>query len=253
MNARRFRKIFLLSGIFLLSTFMLVKLSWGCDDHDKSGCDHHDKGACDHRDKRGCDHPHHQCNPPLVIQSVDVDLENNKILIHGENFDNGPDLVVTLGGIEIQQPKLNSPKEIEAILPSLQDSDYRLVVSTGHGRKCKDKYSLTIGAPGPAGPTGRIVTVIVSNKVQDLTYLPDDGKGNASVWATASCEDAGPGYTVIGGGFEVSENAAVITKSMPSTDGKGWYVFGYYSMISLNATEKLPVLTTYAICARIIQ
>ena len=43
MFKKIFRKVFLLAGIFLLATFMLVQLSWGCDDEDKWDRACHDK------------------------------------------------------------------------------------------------------------------------------------------------------------------------------------------------------------------
>ena len=92
MFKKIFRKVFLLAGIFLLGTFMLVQLSWGCDDHDGWDYDHHDKWSCDHHGK--------PCHPPK-IQRVYLDYQADSIVfeIWGNNFDNGVTPVVTLGGI----------------------------------------------------------------------------------------------------------------------------------------------------------
>jgi hypothetical protein len=233
MNRKAFRKISLPGVIFLFSVLVLGQSAWGCDDQDKGGCDH----------------PHHQCYPPLVIQSVDVVFDGTGqelISIYGENFDNGDIPVVTLGGNEILDVNLIGPKEIMATIPSPADfphSDYRLVVSTGHGRKCKDKYSLTIGAPAAAGPTGRLVTVIVPNDPKSLT---NDLK---TLYGTAYCDTAN-GYKVIGGGFEAFAGKTHISviRSVPLQDDNGWY-----AEIYIPEGNEAANFNIYAICAKIIQ
>jgi hypothetical protein len=141
MFKKIFRKVFLLAGIFLLGTFMLVQLSWGCDDHDGWDYDHHDKWSCDEHGM--------PCHPPKIqIVYLDYPADSIEFTIWGENFDDGAPPVVTLGG----RYKLNvdendySNTRIIATLP-LQDlqgefiyGDYRLVVSTCHDSACKDKY-----------------------------------------------------------------------------------------------------------------
>jgi hypothetical protein len=141
MKGINFKKAFLLSGILLLSVFVVIQLSWGCDDYDKWGCDDHDKWDCEHE----C----WPCNPPK-IQIVYLTYPDGLIefTILGKNFDNGTCPVVTLGGMY----KLNVEKEdfsdihIIATLP-LKDlkeefkyGDYRLVVSTCHDSACEYKY-----------------------------------------------------------------------------------------------------------------
>jgi hypothetical protein len=260
MKGMTFKKALLLSGIFLLSTFMLVQLSWGCDDDDKWDRDCHNKWDC---------HKHGKPCQPLVIQSVDVDLTNNEILIHGQNFDNGahPPVVTLGGGIELAILTYTG-NEIVAELPALEDipdSDYRLVVSTCHDSackdkhckdhgsnckckyckdheykcKCKDKYSLTIpGPPGPTGPPGTIESVIVENAgAFDNPTTPRKIDGHAY------CDTAG-GYTVTGGGFK-SNNIKIIESR---ADGNGWYVLG---RITNDDSEDPVALTIYAVCAKI--
>jgi hypothetical protein len=265
MKGMFLKKAFLVGGIFLLATFMLVRLSWGCDDHDKWDRDCHDKWHCDHHGK--------PCHPPK-IQSVDVDLENKKIVIHGENFDNGGDPVVTLGGKEIEG-KLKSSTEIEAIFDPLDfpDSDYRLVVSTCHDSACKDKYckdhgpnckckyckdhcskckdkyckdyeykcrckdrySLTISGP-PAPPS-----TITLTREPKLVNLPG-GERITAIDDSAVC----PSGLVTGGGFSCPKCGSYlsITVNEPLQNLSGWHVIGTY------AGERSAELTIYAICAQ---
>jgi hypothetical protein len=148
MKGTTFKKALLLGGIFLLSTFMFVQLSWGCDDDDKRDRDCHDKRDCDDHDKRDCDDRDKSCHPPK-IQRVFLDLQDDSIVfdIFGKNFDRGGPLVVTLGGIydlTIDEASTDN-NVITATLSSLagkkfEFGDYRLVVSTCRDSACKDKY-----------------------------------------------------------------------------------------------------------------
>jgi len=138
MFKKIFRKVFLLAGIFLLGTFMLVQLSWGCDDHDGWDYDHHDKWSCDEHGM--------PCHPPK-IQRVFLEYKSDSITftILGKNFDNGAPPVVTLGGISELSVTEYSGDQIIATLPIPEEEefiygDYRLVVSTCRGSECKDKY-----------------------------------------------------------------------------------------------------------------
>lgn len=262
MKGMIFKKAFLLGGIFLLATFMLAQSSWGCDDDDK------DKRDCDHHDKWDC---HKQCQPPK-IQSVDVDLENKEIVIHGENFNSGANPpVVTLGGSTKLEILTYTGNEIVAELPVPEDipnSDYRLVVSTCHDSACKDKYCKDHGPNckckycrdhcskckdkyckengykcrckdrysltilGPSGQLGTIGSVIVTTDGKQISTSEFEGY--------ALCDQ---GYTATGGGFK-SINLK-IAESRP--DGNGWYVLGRIAFDK----ETEPTLTIYAVCARI--
>ncbi len=142
MFKKSIRKAFLLSGIFLLSTFMLVQSSWGCDDKDKWDCDHHDKWDCDRHGE--------PCHPPK-IQRVFLDHKPDsetfiRFSIWGKNFDNGDIPVVSLGDIfhdlDVED---YSDDYIIATLPISEENDfdygdYRLVVSTCQDSACKHKY-----------------------------------------------------------------------------------------------------------------
>jgi hypothetical protein len=273
MKGMTFKKAFLLGGIFLLATFMLVQLSWGCDDDDKWDRDCHDKLHCDRHGK--------PCHPPK-IQSVDVDLEKETIVIYGENFDNGVNPpVVTLGGsIELTIVEYDENK-IVAKLPALKDipnSDYRLVVSTCHDSACNDKYckdhgpnckckyckdhcskcndkyskdyeykcrckegySLTIaGPPGPPSP----ITLTRSKSTNPVPLK--GGEYTTEINDSAVCQ---PGELVTGGGFSCPQcfpYCLSITVNEPLQDLSGWHVVGIYS----GGTS--AELTTYAICARV--
>jgi hypothetical protein len=274
MKGMAFKKALFLSGIFLLSTFILAQLSWGCDDDDK------DKRDCDHHDKWDCHEHGKQCQPPK-IQSVDVDLTSKEILIHGENFDNGANPpVVSLAGKEIPVLSHTGDEIVATFEPSnFPDSDYKLVVSTCHDSarkdkyckdhgpnckckycrdhcskfkdkyckdheykcKCKDRYSLTIS--GPSGPKGTIESVIVQGDgVLDNITFPKKIEGYAYC-------DASNGYTVSGGGFEASKSVSVIV-SVPVNDqnGNGWYVKG---AVTGSVSEIEAILKIYAVCAKI--
>jgi len=141
MKGMNFKKAFLLSGILLLSVFVVIQLSWACDDDDKWDCDYHDKWHCDH----DC----WTCNPPK-IERVYLYYEDKSIVfeILGKNFSKGGFPVVTLGGMyELNVEKEDfSDTHIIATLP-LKDlkeefkyGDYRLVVSTCRDSSCEYTY-----------------------------------------------------------------------------------------------------------------
>jgi hypothetical protein len=149
MKGATFKKALLLGGIFLLSTFMFVQLSWGCDDDDKRDRDCHDKRDCDDHDDRDCDDHDRRCHPPK-IQRVFLDFSQSDSIIFdifGKNFDRGGPLVVTLGGIyDLTVDEDNTDNNvIRATLSKIAEKqfafgDYRLVVSTCRDSACRDKY-----------------------------------------------------------------------------------------------------------------
>jgi hypothetical protein len=273
MKGMTFKKAFLLGGIFLLATFMLVQLSWGCDDDDKLDRDCHDKLQCDQHGK--------PCHPPK-IQSVDVDLENKTIVIYGENFKNGVNPpVVSLGGSIILNIVTYTEINIVAELPALNDipnSDYRLVVSTCHDSACNDKYckdhgpnckceyckdhcskcndkyskdyeykcrckegySLTIA--GPPGPPSPITLTRIGSTPVTLTPAEDA----TDIDERAVCP---VGWLVTGGGFSCPKCISIylsIKVNEPLQDLSGWHVVGiYYAALGDPAD-----LTIYAICTQ---
>jgi len=264
MKGITFKKAFLLGGIFLLSTFMLVQLSWGCDYHDKWDRDYHDKWHCDHHGK--------PCHPPK-IQRVYLDYQADSIVfeIWGKNFDNRVIPVVTLGGMIELKVGPYSENQIEATLPlkdlpeEFASGDYKLVVSTCRGSECKDqyckdheykckcqdKYCLTI--PGPAEPQGKpgiikseIVEVTKSVKVKEDTPIFDP---DFKIEDTASCNTLGAGWTVTGGGFSISKNLA-IEVSMPVKKENGWHVVGTPVVSKISLADILEI-KIHAVCATV--
>jgi len=265
------RKTFLLSGILLLSVFVIVQYSWSCGDKDKWDCDDHDKWSCD---KHG-----EPCHPPK-IEIVFLDYDDDSIVfeIWGKNFGRGTPPAVTLGGIFELTVHDYDEDEIIAKL-SIKDKDfyygdYRLVVSTCHDYackdkcckdhgpkckckyckdhcskckdkycrdheykcKCKDRYSLTIpGPPGQPGPPGTIESVIVQRGGNKIP-------GGFNFEGYAPCEE---GYVVTGGGFD-SNNLSII-ESRP--DENGWYVLGRPKSPPDNELD--ATLTIFAVCAKI--
>ena len=285
MKGMIFKKAFLLGGIFLLATFMLVQLSWGCDDDDKWDRDHHDKWDCHRHGK--------PCQPPK-IQRVFLEYQANSIVfeIWGKNFDNGVTPVVTLGGMY----KLNVDKDdysdahIIATLPptdKFEYGDYRLVVSTcqdsacndkyckdhgpnckckyckdhcskckdkycqdnEHKCRCKDRYSLTI--TGPSGPSGEQGVIISKISEETVTVQVDQTiyDPKFEIKGTASCNKFGTGWTVTGGGFS---NSKYITfrASMPSQNENGWNVVGTLEK-NIEVSGEYIEMKIYVVCAQI--
>ena len=138
MKRMTFRKGFLLSGILILSVLFLGQLGWACDEPD---------------------HPYYQCTEEPDIKKVRLDYDNDLIYIFGKNFKEGNHApVVTLGGQELTRTWY-SDDEIRVIFPQIEAGDYKLAVSTGETRHCKDKQSVKIthdnkpSCPPPPPPT----------------------------------------------------------------------------------------------------
>ncbi len=99
----------------------------------------------------------------LTITEVLVDLPlPNQVTINGANFDNGSNLMVTLGDfppLAILSPlPLPTPNEIIASLPAgMPVGDFLLTVTTGNGPNRQDTYDLTIGAQITGVPTNAII------------------------------------------------------------------------------------------------
>jgi len=272
----------LLSGILLLSTFMLVQLSWGCDEKDGWDCDHHDKSECHKYTK--------PCQPPK-IQRVFLEYKTDAITftILGKNFDDGAPAVVTLGGIFELTVNEYSGDQIIATLPIPAEEefiygDYKLVVSTcsvsackedkyckDHGPnckckycrdhcsefkdkycreheskcKCKDKYSLTIA--DPSVPTSAIGLKIKSSE-------PFKSSARESLKQFEGFVECDSGFRVTGGGFscpiragdETTECRIMVSEPLQDdkNNGIGWRV------IAAHVGSEVA-LTVHAICIQI--
>ena len=157
MLKKIFRKTLLLSGILLLSVFVIAQYSWGCDDKDKWDCHHHDgwdhdghdKWSCDDHDKWSCDKHGEPCHPPKIqIVYLHYNDESIEFTIWGKNFKKGASPVVTLGGrykLEVGMDDYSDAYIIATLpLENLDEEfiygDYKLVVSTCHDSACNDKY-----------------------------------------------------------------------------------------------------------------
>jgi hypothetical protein len=276
------KKALLLGGIFLLSTFMLAQLSWGCDDDDKRDRDCHDKRDCDDHDKRDCDDRDKPCHPPK-IQRVFLDFSQPDSIvfdIFGKNFDRGAPLVVTLGGIYdlTIDEAFTDNNVIRATLSSLAEKqfefgDYRLVVSTcrdsackdkyckDHGRNCKCKYCKDYCSKCKdkddkddecrcrdrysltiAGPPGP-PSPITLRRVSALVSLEGCTECVRLIDLNAVCQSG----LVTGGGFSCPECIPVrldISVNEPLEKLDAWHVVGTYS-----GGNRVDV-TVYAICAQ---
>jgi hypothetical protein len=287
MKGMIFKKALLLSGIFLLSTFILAQLSWGCDDDDK------DKWDCDHHDNWDCLKHGKPCQPPK-IQKVFLDYNPDsetfiRFSIWGKNFDNGAPPVVALGGEFGLTVMEHSDGYIVATLPKSEEQDfdygdYRLVVSTCHDSACKEKYCKDHGPNCKCKyckeHCSKCKDRYCKNKYcKDHEYeckckdrysltiadpsgpqgtiesvmiqsdgVLDDITFPKKIEGYAYC-DAANGYTVTGGGFEASKSVSVI-ESVPVYDqkGKGWYVKG---AVTGSVSEIPATLKIYAVCAKI--
>jgi hypothetical protein len=98
----------------------------------------------------------------VTITEVFVDAPlPDQVTINGSNFDNGPNLVVTLSDFPQLVPVIPpAPDQIIAHLPAgITAGDFLLTVTTGNGPNRQATYDLTIGAAGPAGvvPVGAII------------------------------------------------------------------------------------------------
>src|SRR5215210_528794 len=83
-----------------------------------------------------------------VITSAAID--QSAIFIQGNGFGTSP--TVTLGGFFLGGVSVNSVgTQIQAAMPAMADGSYALVVINGANRIT---FELTVGAQGPAGPTG---------------------------------------------------------------------------------------------------
>lgn len=122
MERMAFRKIFLLSVIFLFSVLVLGQSVWACETPDYN---------------------EYECYGELDIKKVNLDYDNDLIHIFCKNFGNGAYPVVTLGDYELIVNKHNE-NVIVTTFPAMEAGQYKLVVSTGDARNCKDKHSVTV-------------------------------------------------------------------------------------------------------------
>jgi hypothetical protein len=281
MKGMNFKKAFLLGGIFLLTTFMSVQYSWGCDDKDKWGCDDHDKWDWNGHDNYNCNKHIEPCHPPKIqIVYLDYNDDSIKFTIWGENFDNGAPPVVTLGGrynLNVGEKDYSDTHIIATLqFQNLEGKfiygDYKLVVSTCHDSaceckyckdhcsKCKDKYCIDYCSKckdrycedqNPkckdkycltiSGPPG--APGIIESVVVENVGAIDNPITPRKIDGHAYC-DTDHGYTVTGGGFK-SNNLKILESR---ADGNGWYVMGRIT----NDDSELPAaLIIYAVCAKI--
>lgn len=109
----------------------------------------------------------------LVISMVDVNVDESTLTILGENFDNGYELVVTLGDDTLNIISYTA-NEIIADLPGAADldGDFLLTVKTGSDTEHFDAYGLTIGEAEPGALLNQLlVRDVEGDDVADLPIL----------------------------------------------------------------------------------
>ena len=82
---------------------------------------------------------------PSALKIDAVNFVGSKLVILGEQFDNGDPPIVSLEGVGELHVISADAVRIKASLPHGLEGDYTLTVSTGAGKKKNDDYALTFG------------------------------------------------------------------------------------------------------------
>jgi hypothetical protein len=208
------------------------------------------------------------CYQKPEIESVYFD--NEVILIHGKHFKKGDVPIVILGTTQLTV-KSYTQDEIVAELPAefpadFPDSDYKLIISTGHGINCMDEYCLTVGGSvgpegpmgpqgpkgdkgdtGPQGPAGPQGPSGAPSIIKWATATKDGILVGKEISGSAACPE---GHRITGGGFLASQFLR-IRASYPGGDGKSWFVVGTYLEEENNIPEYKPSLKIFAVCVQV--
>lgn len=89
----------------------------------------------------------------IVLESTDLSVLD-QLVITGQNFDNGGDVNLTLGGTPLTVIVQEEDRMIAEIPADVLPGSYVLVAWSGGGAVREDSMDITIGAEGPEGPEG---------------------------------------------------------------------------------------------------
>ena len=100
--------------------------------------------------------------PQLIIQSVIVDSQTNRLQINGGNLNNGNTLAVTLAGTPLTVITSGRNQIVASIPSTTLAGTYRLSIVTGTASTQSDEFIVAISAPaGVANGITRVVHGIV--------------------------------------------------------------------------------------------
>jgi hypothetical protein len=85
--------------------------------------------------------------PQLIIQSVIIDSQTNRLQINGGNLNNGNTLAVTLAGTPLTVITSGSDQIVASIPSTTLAGTYRLSVVTGTASTQSDEFTVAISAP----------------------------------------------------------------------------------------------------------
>jgi len=99
--------------------------------------------------------------PQLIIQSVIVDSQTNRLQINGGNLNNGDTLTITLAGTPLTVITSGSNQIVASIPSTTLTGTYRLSVVTGNASTQSDEFNVAIGTQAGVNGITRAVHGIV--------------------------------------------------------------------------------------------
>ncbi len=120
---------------------------------------------------------------PSALQIDAVKFVGSKLVILGEQFDNGDPPIVSIEGIGELHVVSADAVRIKANLPHGLEGDYTLTVSTGAGKKKNDDYALTFGGKISVVCIDWYLTAGHENHIHAEAYLQYDN-GDPVIGAT---------------------------------------------------------------------
>lgn len=186
----------------------------------------------------------------VITRAVEIPGES-VLLIVGQNFGDLPRVFIgnnqsTLDELVVL---VATPTNIEAQLPGTDPGTYLLVVQRGVSDPATTMrfdppigtMSLTLGAVGPGGPEGPPGPTTTEVVRGELVVITPGGNEVATVFCAA-------GQVATGGGFDLSNQAAIITSSAPNPAVSGAEPTGW--IVGATNTAAFDIgLTALVVCA----